>query len=44
MPGKRVDGNLIQLVWFNYYKGKTAKELSKMFDIKLSTIYKLFIR
>lgn len=44
MPGKRVDENLIQLVYFNYYKGKTAKELSEMFDIKLRTIYNIICR
>jgi len=44
MPGKRVDENLIQLVYYNYYNNKTAKELSTMFDIKLRTIYNIINR
>ena len=31
MPGKRVSKNIIQLVNFNYYKGKSAKEIADMF-------------
>ena len=27
MPGKRVSKNIIQLVYFNYYKGKSTKEI-----------------
>ena len=41
MPAKRVDENLIQLVYYNYYKGKSAKELAEMFNIKLRTTYNI---
>lgn len=44
MPGKRIGDNLIQLVYFNYYNGKTAKELAEMFNIKLRTIYNIIKR
>ena len=27
MPGKRVLKNILQLVYFNYYEGKSAKEI-----------------
>lgn len=33
-----------ELIYFNYNKGKRAKELSEMFDIKLRTIYNLIRR
>lgn len=44
MPGKRVDQNIIQLVYFNHYKGKTAKEIAKMFSLKLRTVYNIINR
>ena len=39
MPGKRVSKNIIQLVYFNYYKGKSAKENVDMFSLKMRTVY-----
>lgn len=39
MLRKQIHKNPIQLVYFNYYKGTLAKELSKMFSIKHRAIY-----
>lgn len=44
MPGKRTYDNIIQLVYFNYYKGKSAKDLAEMFSLKLSTVYNIINR
>ena len=39
MPEKRVSKNITQLVYFNYYKGKSAKEIANMFILKNRTLY-----
>ena len=39
-PGKRVSKNIIQLVYFNYYKGKSEKEIADMFSLKIKTAKK----
>lgn len=44
MPGKGVKDDVIQLVYYNYYKGKNAAQLSEMFNIKLRTIYNIINR
>lgn len=31
MPGKRVSKDIVQLVYFNHYKGKSHKEIAEMF-------------
>ena len=35
MPGKRVSKNIIELVYFDYYKGKSAKEIADMWDMNI---------
>ena len=37
--GKQVSKNIMQLVYFNYYKGKSAKEIADMFSLKIRTVY-----
>lgn len=44
MPGKRVSKDIIQLVYFNYYKGKSAKEIADMFSLKIRTVYNIISR
>ena len=44
MPGKRVSKNIIQLIYFNYYKGKSAKEIADMFSMKIRTVYNIISR
>ena len=44
MPGKRVSTNIIQLVNFNYYKSKSAKEIADMFSWKIRTVYNIISR
>lgn len=44
MPGSRTLDNIIQLVYFHYCKGKTAKELAEMFSVKLRTVYNIINR
>ena len=44
MSGKRVSKTIIQLVYFNYYKGKSAKEIADMFSLKVRTIYTIIFR
>ena len=44
MPGKRVSKNIIQFVYFNYYKGKSAKETADMFFLKIRTVYNIIFR
>ena len=39
MTRKRVSKNIIQLDYFNYYKGKSAKEIVDMFSMKIRTVY-----
>ena len=39
MPEKRVS-KYIQLVHFNYYKDKSAKEIADIFPLKIRTVYK----
>ena len=43
MTRKRVS-KIIQLAYFNYYKGKTAEEIADMFYLKVNTVYTLFDR
>ena len=35
MPGRRVSKNIEQLAYFNYYKGKSAKEIADTFSLKI---------
>ena len=35
MLGKLVSKNIIQLVYFNYYKDKSTKEIADMFSLKI---------
>ena len=44
MPGKRVSKNIIQLVHFDYYKGKPEKEIADMFSLKIRTLYNIISR
>ena len=44
MSGKEVTKNIIQLVYFNYYKGKSAKEIADVFSLKIRTVYKIISR
>lgn len=44
MPGKRVSKNIIQLVYFNHYKGISAKEIAYMFSLKTRTVYNIIFR
>ena len=37
MPGKQVATNIKQLIYFNYHKGKSAKEIADMFSWKRKT-------
>ena len=36
--------NSIQLVYFNYYKGKSAKEIANMFSLKIRAVYNIISR
>ena len=40
LPGKRVSKNITQLVYFNYYKGKSAKEIAVLLKILLKVLLK----
>ena len=40
MPGKQISKNILQLFYFNYYKGKSAKEIPDMF-LKIRTVYNI---
>ena len=44
MPGKRVSKNIIQLIYFSYYKGKSAKQIANMFSLKIRTAYNIISR
>ena len=44
MPGKRVSKNIMQLVYFNYYKGKSEKVIADMFFLKIRTVYNIVSR
>ena len=44
MSGKRVSKNIIQLVYSNYYKGKSAKEIADMFSLEIGTVYNITSR
>ena len=35
---KRISKNFLQLIYFNYYKGKSAKEIADMFFLQIRTI------
>ena len=41
MPRKRVSKNIVQLVYFNYLKGKYMKEITDMFSLKIRTVYNI---
>ena len=43
IPGRRISKNFIQLVYFNYLKGKSAKEIADMFS-KIRTVYNIISR
>ena len=44
--GKRVSKNIIllELVYFNYYKDKSAREIADMFSQKFRTVYNIISR
>lgn len=44
MPGKRVSKDIVQLVYFNHYKGKSHKEIAEMFSLNLRTVYNIINR
>ena len=44
MPAKRVSKNIIQLIYFNYYKGKSAKEIADIFSLKIRTVFNIISR
>ena len=44
MPGKGISKNIIQLVYFNYYKDKPTKDLAGMFSLKIRTVYNIISR
>ena len=44
MPGKRTDKNIIQLIYYNFHKGKSAKQLAEMFRVQLRTVYNIINR
>ena len=44
MPGKWVSKDIIHSVYFNYYKGKFAKEYANMFSLKIRTVYNIISR
>ena len=44
MPGKRVSKNIIQLVYFNYYEGKSAKEIADLLSLKIKTVDNIISR
>lgn len=39
MSGFRTDKNVIQPVYYNYRKDKSAKELGEMFPLQVRTVY-----
>ena len=43
-PGKRIPLNIIQLVYLNYYKAKSAKEIAGVFSLKIRIIYNIIYR
>ena len=44
MTEKRVSKKIIQLIDFNYYKGKSAKAIADMFPFKIRTVYNITSR
>lgn len=44
MPGNRTDNKVIELVYFNYYDGKSPKEIAQMLSVKLRTVYNIINR
>ena len=44
MRGERVSKNIIQLDYFNYHKGKSAKEITDMFSLTFRTVYNNIFR
>ena len=44
MPRKRVSKNITQLVYFNYYKGKSVKEIADMLSWKIRSVYNIISR
>lgn len=44
MPGNRTSDNIIQLVYYNFHKGKSAKELAEMFSLNVRTVYNIIYR
>ena len=44
MPGKRNSKNIIELVYLNYNKGKSTKEIADMFSLKIRTVYNVISR
>ena len=44
IAGKRVSKNIIQLISFNYYKEKFAKQIDDICFLKIGTVYKIISR
>ena len=44
MLGKKFSKNIIKLVYFNWYKSKSAKEIADMFSLKIRTIQNIISR
>ena len=44
MPRKRISKNIIKFVYFNYYKGKSAKEILDMFSLKIRKLFNIISR
>ena len=44
MAGKQVSKNIIQLVYFDYYKGKSAMEIADMFSLVIKSVYNIISR
>ena len=40
----QVSRNIIQLICFNDYKGKSAKEMADMFSLKIRAVYNITYR
>ena len=41
IAGKRISKSIIQLVYVNYYRAKSAKVIADMFSLKLRIVYNI---
>lgn len=44
MPGKRVTSDIIQLVYYSFYEGKSVQDISKTFSLTRQTVYNIINR